>query len=95
VIERACILTSGPAIAPEDLLMPSASTGADGDDLGRWARGLPDSVDLGDLLTSVERLLIDRAMEQAGGVQAEAARRLGLSRSDLHYKLRKSGVVKK
>ena len=68
-----------------------------GDELERWLRKLPPTLGLADVLGRVERLLICRAMEQSGGVQAEAARRLGLSRSDLHYKLRKQteGGVKK
>ncbi len=91
IIERACILASGPTIGAEDLLMPGSSTRESGDALERWVRELPPSVELGDILGRVEQLLIQRALQQAGGVQAEAARRLGLSRSDLHYKLRKAG----
>jgi DNA-binding NtrC family response regulator len=89
VIERACILAAGPVIGVADLLMPGEAA-APGDGLRRWARTLPASIDLGEVLGELEQLLIDRALEQAGGVQAEAARRLGLSRSDLHYKLRRS-----
>ena len=95
VIERACILASGSNIEIEDLLMPAAANARGGDALHRWVRDLPSSVELGEVLDQVAQLLIARAMEQSLGVQAEAARRLGLSRSDLHYKLRKSGLVKK
>jgi DNA-binding NtrC family response regulator len=97
IIERACILAAGPTIGPADLLMPGgASTLESGDALGRWVQDLPASVELGEIVGRVEQLLIQRAMQQAGGVQAEAARRLGLSRSDLHYRLRKAGsAVKK
>jgi len=54
-----------------------------------WLRTLPTSVDLRELLTAFERGLLERAMEQANGVQAEAARMLGLSRSDMGYKVTK------
>jgi len=37
----------------------------------------------------VEKSLIERTLQSTGGAQAEAARRLGLSRSDLSYKLLK------
>jgi DNA-binding NtrC family response regulator len=87
LIERACILSSGPAIGPEDLLLPAAPAG---DDLQRWARTLPEAVELPEVLSRIESALIARAMEKSGGVQADAARLLGVSRSDLHYKLRKS-----
>ena len=91
VIERACILATGPTIGVQDLLMPGASTTDGGDLLRRWVHELPASVALGEVLGRVEQLLVERAMERASGVQAEAARRLGLSRSDLHYKLHKLG----
>ncbi|HET7786270.1 MAG TPA: sigma-54 dependent transcriptional regulator [Myxococcales bacterium] len=87
LIERACILSSGPDIGPEDLLLPAAPAG---DDLQRWARTLPEALDLPEVLSRIESALIARAMEKSGGVQADAARLLGVSRSDLHYKLRKS-----
>jgi DNA-binding NtrC family response regulator len=87
LIERACILSSGPSIGPEDLLLPQAPAA---DDLQRWARTLPDSVELPEVLSRIEGALIARAMEKSGGVQADAARLLGVSRSDLHYKLRKA-----
>jgi DNA-binding NtrC family response regulator len=91
VIERACILASGPVITVDDLLMPGQAADASEDGLRRWVRSLPASVDLGEVLRELEELLVGRALEQSGGVQAEAARRLGLSRSDLHYKLRRRG----
>ena len=54
-----------------------------------WLRTLPASVDLRELLTAFEKGLIERALEQANGVQAEAARMLGVSRSDIGYKVAK------
>ncbi len=50
---------------------------------------LPDSLELRPLLSALEKALIERALRSTGGAQAEAARRLGLSRSDLSYKLAK------
>jgi DNA-binding NtrC family response regulator len=93
MIERACILASGPTIAPEDLLLPAGAAGpAEArPEVERWAGGVPLPADLPDLLERLERALIARALDESGGVQAEAARRLGLSRSDLHYKLRRQG----
>ena len=57
-----------------------------------WLRTLPASVDLRDLLTAFEKGLIERALEQANGVQAEAARMLGVSRSDIGYKVAKYAI---
>jgi DNA-binding NtrC family response regulator len=57
-----------------------------------WLRTLPASVDLRELLTAFEKGLIERALEQANGVQAEAARMLGVSRSDIGYKVAKYAI---
>jgi DNA-binding NtrC family response regulator len=46
-------------------------------------------LNLRDLLSNVEKSVIQRTLETTRGAQAEAARRLGLSRSDLSYKLAK------
>ena len=57
-----------------------------------WIHILPESISLRSLLEDVEKSLIARALQSSGGVQAEAARRLQLSRSDLSYKLTKFGL---
>ena len=57
-----------------------------------WIASLPETVDLRGLLTSLERRLIQRALNATSGAQAEVARRLGLSRSDLGYKLSKHEI---
>jgi DNA-binding NtrC family response regulator len=54
-----------------------------------WITSLPPRLDLRGLLSSVEKSVIQRTLEATRGAQAEAARRLGLSRSDLSYKLAK------
>lgn len=53
---------------------------------------VPRSFDLSAFLEQTEKDLILRALASAGGTQAEAARRLGLSRSALAYKLTKYGI---
>ncbi len=53
---------------------------------------LPDQLDIRDVLNRLEKDLVERALISSGGVQAEAARRLGLSRSDLGYKVSKYGL---
>lgn len=54
-----------------------------------WIAALPQRFDLRDLLSKVEKNIIMQTLEATRGAQAEAARRLGLSRSDLSYKLAK------
>ena len=53
---------------------------------------MPRTVNLRELLEEVEKGLILRALKSSGGVRAEAARRLQLSRSDLAYKLTKYAI---
>jgi len=53
---------------------------------------LPEVDDLRSFMAEVERELIIRTLKATDGAQAEAARRLGLSRSDLGYKVAKYGI---
>jgi two-component system response regulator HydG len=50
-------------------------------------------VPLNQALDDLERVLLARAMEQAGGTKAEAARLLGIKTSALYYKLEKYGLL--
>ena len=50
---------------------------------------LPEDIDLTAVLADIEAQLIQRALRNSGGVQAEAARKLGISRSDIAYKIKK------
>ncbi len=58
-----------------------------------WTAAIPVGRGLRSALAEVERALIERSLTAADGVQAEAARRLGISRSDLNYKIRKLGLT--
>ncbi len=93
VVERACILAGTDEIGPEAFANlertrdRSRAAGLDAQEA--WIQSLPDNVDLRAVLSSLEKKLIERALASADGAQAEAARRLGLSRSDLSYKLGK------
>jgi DNA-binding NtrC family response regulator len=91
LIERACILATGDRIRAEDFVLGTgdAQPDAEPEPARAWLASLPPRVDLRGTLEQIERDLIVRALEAAGGVQAEAARSLGISRSDMAYKLRK------
>jgi transcriptional regulator with GAF, ATPase, and Fis domain len=98
LIERACILTANDEIGPVDFLLPpdeaDVETAAESasDPVEAFLVSLPETVDLRRTLRSIESAIVGRALRASDGVQAEAARRLGLSRSDLGYKLRKLGT---
>ncbi len=93
LIERAYILSSHQEIEPEDLpiVQKDASTNGNG-----AAHGLSipfaDSFDLTETIEKAEKELIVRTLTTTRGAQAEAARRMGLSRSALAYKLTKYGI---
>lgn len=95
LIERAVILSSGEEIGAEDFPLragvgTSAHSGENGHEMSfSWIESLPPSFDLRGFLSTVEKTLIERTLQSTRGAQAEAARRLGLSRSDLSYKLLK------
>lgn len=100
LIERAFILAQGAEIGPADfLLMPDESNptarlsaNISDDPFQRWLDSLPAEVSLRETLEKTECELLLRALQTAHGVQAEAARYLGVTRSDIGYKLRKYGL---
>jgi DNA-binding NtrC family response regulator len=95
LLERAHILGRGEEIAADDLPVEISGPAADSSqpiEMRDWLRTLPASVDLRELLTAFEKGLIERALAQANGVQAEAARLLGVSRSDIGYKVTKYAI---
>lgn len=92
LLERACILAREEEIRPSDFVMAAAEHGAANlteDHLHRWLASLPSHVELRQTMEEIERELIVRALRAAHGVQAEAARTLLLSRSDVAYKIKK------
>ncbi len=99
LIERAYILARGDTLGASDFVIPAedSAVGACGVsppciDVPQWWRELlPRDGTLRDALRQIETTLIRRALDEAAGVQAQAARQLGISKSDLSYKLRKLG----
>jgi len=92
LIERASILSGKGQISAESFPVPSPQRpGESGEQArsGSWMDFLPEVDDLRSFLTGIEKEIIVRTLSATGGSQAEAARRLGLSRSDLGYKLTK------
>ena len=98
LIERAYILNNNLEIGAEDLFLPQQeelfNAGGAGDKPPIQFPSTPvsESFDLTALLEQTEKNLIVRTLSATGGAQAEAARRMGLSRSALAYKLNKYGI---
>jgi DNA-binding NtrC family response regulator len=95
LIERAYILTSNQEIGPDDLPVMQSGAASNGNG-GAHATGVSipfaDNFDLTGVLEKAEKELILRTLNSTRGAQAEAARRMGLSRSALAYKLNKYGI---
>jgi two-component system NtrC family response regulator len=95
-IERAAILCNNNLIEPNDVQPETVSV----DQSASWAREfdvmrmIPDSVELNDVLYTVEEKLLLRALEETGHVQARAAEKLGITKSLLQYKMKKYGIKK-
>ena len=91
-IERAVILARDGEI--EEIVLPDAGDDPnEGDVVDAAARLLPPiGTTLRDWLQQYERQVIVAALKEAGGVQARAARRLELSRSNLNYRIGRLGI---
>ncbi len=83
MMERAVVMAEGPVIRMEDLALP-----LDPDLLPPP----PEGSTLDARLREYERRLILEALEQAGGVQTQAARILGLSERALRYRMARLGI---
>lgn len=88
VIERATIITPGEVIGleqlPPEITCPEAPAAAGGFCLDIPATGIS--------LDEVERTLLQKALDMAGGNQTKAAKLLGISRYALIYRLEKHGL---
>ncbi|MGE4292364.1 MAG: sigma-54-dependent transcriptional regulator [Desulfovibrio sp.] len=96
-LERAAIFCRGGVITDEDVNMalqrsPADICGACPADVPTLGIPPEGSVQLKDALLEYERDLIISALRHSGGVQTEAAKRLGVSPKNLWNKLQKHGI---
>ncbi len=95
VIERAVLWSQGSTLNVEHLSV-TAPMGVVPDEVQGSAVEVDtqpvDAAPAASDLTEVERSMIERAMREAGGNQTRAARRLGISRDTLRYRLKKFGI---
>ena len=91
LLERALILGQSAELQPQDFyLQPLANVSQPNRSeasVEALVEELPRQLNLRDTMAALEKALIERALKLGNGVQAEAARKLGLSRSDLGYKI--------
>ena len=84
-LERAVIL-GGETIHPQDLPLEMRPQNEE------QAASLPSGMSLNEALEDLEQRMILRALQQADGVAAHAAEALGLTKSNLAYKIKKYGL---
>jgi len=94
VVERICIMRSGPTLLPEHLpqeireLQPPAPADAAGIALP----ALSEDLGLEEAVCAVERSLIERALRQTAGNVLQTAQILKIPRGTLRYKMEKYGL---
>ncbi|HWN68436.1 MAG TPA: sigma-54 dependent transcriptional regulator, partial [Haliangium sp.] len=91
VVERAVTLASGRELGLDSLpvLRPAPALGVRDADALAFA---DEGIDLDRVLGDYERRIIERALDQAGGVRKRAAQLLGISFRSLRYRLAKLGM---
>jgi two-component system NtrC family response regulator len=90
VIERALVLCRGRTVVLEDLppeVRKSPTIDVDLDTLLAGEKNLAGTLD------ALEERMIRQALQKSGQVQAQAAKALGISRSNLQYKMKKYGLL--
>jgi DNA-binding NtrC family response regulator len=87
VVERAVILCSGTTIERFRLTSPVEPEGTIDTEL------IPPGTTIQEVLRDKERELVVAALRAEQGVQARAARRLGVSRANLNYRIQKLGLI--
>ncbi|MBI2188864.1 MAG: sigma-54-dependent Fis family transcriptional regulator [Acidobacteria bacterium] len=86
VIERAVVLTSGPRIGAD--LIPEHVRAAPGFHIPRFVVP-PEGISFKDVITSVEKRLIEETLEAAGGVQKRAAELLHIKPTTLNEMIKR------
>jgi two-component system response regulator PilR (NtrC family) len=91
IVERAVTLAGGKELGPDSLpaLRPAPAVGTRDADALAFSDG---GIDLDRVLGDYERRIIERALDQSGGVRKRAAQLLGISFRSLRYRLAKLGM---
>ena len=94
VIERAAVMSTSEVLDQADLDLPTHPTHPTHPTPSTPgpAEPEPDDLNLARATDALERRMIQRALERAGGNRAEAARLLGIGRPNLYAKMRELGL---
>ena len=89
VIERALVLAEGDVLEASDLPLLVNVNGSRPGPSGTLGDATTDGIDLGRALDDLEENVIRQVLARTGGNKSAAARLLGISKSQLFYKVRK------
>ena len=92
-MERVVLFSDADPVSAEDLALPTTAAPQGAVRVSPSGEVLIDFPDGGLSLEAVERALLVRALEKAGGNQSAAARLLGISRDTLRYRMEKYGLA--
>jgi len=91
-IERAIVLSQGPAIILDDLPLEVRKHPLNQADAGGLLTTLDDALPLAEAIDAFTRVKVRRTLEAAGGNQTEAAKHLGLPQSNLSRLMKRLGL---
>lgn len=93
-MERAVVISAGNELSPGDLPMELLETGGQKPvyGIGTTVTNLDFSRPLPEMMEEMEKGIIKEALQRSQGIQARAARLLGVSPTNLQYKLGKYGL---
>ena len=92
VIERICIMRTGPTLLPEHLPLEIRSGEHAESDPNATAIEVPEGVGLEEAINSIEKTLIRQALQKTGGNVLQTATILRIPRGTLRYKMDKYGL---
>ncbi|MBI5844056.1 MAG: sigma-54-dependent Fis family transcriptional regulator [Deltaproteobacteria bacterium] len=92
MIERSVALSTTNIILPESLALSTHRRSKLAGDMRGWERGIElpfNGMDLDGFMAEVEKICIEKALSQAGGVKHKAAKLLGISMDSFRYRFDK------
>ncbi|MBI2901044.1 MAG: sigma-54-dependent Fis family transcriptional regulator [Planctomycetes bacterium] len=89
VLERAVLLSSGPTISAEDIILGPVANPPEGEEHAIPVPLPQEGVDF----DKIERELLVQALEQTRGNQTRASRLLNMTRNQVHYRMQKYGLL--
>jgi len=89
-VERAVIMAQSITLDDFEIPEPFQETSE-----GKTTMSVGEGMNIADTLRAHEREMVIAALQAEGGVQARAAKRLGVSRANLNYRIQKLGIVVK